>query len=162
MRMNRFLSLLILLGALLSVAAPASAQLYGWPYSSQPPSMNLRSRVTIANINAGYTLLPAIPGWKYRLVDATAIAYGGACAAVTSVDIKSTQATAAVALVTLAQANLTQSTVLSAGATGAAVLADGASFAPNDAGAAITIIKNGSDVTTCTGIDVILTYALER
>ena len=126
------------------------------------PALNQRIRSTIAEINAGKTLLPAIAGLKYRLIDATAIAYGGGtCGTVTTVDILATQSSG-VKLVALAQASLVQSAVLRAGGTGAAVLADGASFVPNDAGTAITIGKTGSSVDTCTGVDVILTYALEK
>ena len=120
-----------------------------------------RIRSTIAEINAGKTLLPALPGLKYRLIEAIAIAYGGAATAVTTVDVLGTQATAGVKLVAFAQANLTQSTVLRSGGTGAAVLADGASHAANDVNTAITVGKTGSNVATATGIDIILTYAIE-
>ena len=122
--------------------------------------LSKRVRATIAQINAGYTLLPAISGKGYRLVSAKAIAYGGAAGAVTTVDILGTQ-TSAVKLVAFAQANLTQSTVLKDGGTGAAVLADGASYAVCDDGEAITVGKTGSDVTTATGIDFILEYVIE-
>ncbi len=120
-----------------------------------------RIRCTIAEINAGKTLLPALPGLKYRLIEAIAIAYGGAATAVTTVDVLGTQATASVKLAAFAQASLTQSTVLRSGGTGAAVLADGASHAANDVNTAITVGKTGSNVATATGIDIILTYAIE-
>ena len=122
--------------------------------------LSKRIRTTIAQINAGYELLPAITGYGYRLVSAKAIAYGGAAGAVTTVDILGTQ-TSAVKLVAYAQANLTQSAVLTDGGTGAAVLADGASYVTCDAGTAITVGKTGSDVTTATGIDFILEYVIE-
>ncbi len=122
---------------------------------------HLRTRVTIANVNAGATLLPALAGYKYRLVDCWAIAYGGAVGAVTTVDILGTQSTSSVKLVAYAQASLTQSAVLKAGGTGAAVLADGASFTACDSGAAITIGITGSSATTATGIDVLLSYVIE-
>jgi hypothetical protein len=123
--------------------------------------LNQRHRVTTAEINAGHTLLAAVTGLKYRIIDCKAIAYGGAVGAVTSVDLKGTQGTSAVVLCAFAQANLTQSAVIAMGETGTTVLADGASYTQNDAATAITIIKNGSDVTTATGVDIILTYALE-
>jgi hypothetical protein len=122
---------------------------------------NLRTRVTIAQVNAGLTLVAAIPGYKLRLIDALMIAVGGAAAAVTTVDILGTQAAGGVKLVAAAQASLTQSTVLRAGGAGAAVLADGASFAQNDVNTPITIGKTGASVTTATAIDVILTFAIE-
>lgn len=119
-----------------------------------------RFRVTTANVNAGATLLPAVAGKKYRLVDCIAIAIGGSAATVDTVDIIGTVSTAR-KLVAFARAQLTQSTVLRPGITGAAVLADGASFTPNDANTAITIGKTGSNLATATHIDVIITYALE-
>ena len=94
------------------------------------------------------------------MVNCKAIAVGGAAAAVTTVDVLGTQTTSQ-KLVAFAQANLTQSTVLTAGGTGTTVLADGASFVANDAGTAVTVGKTGSDVTTATHIDVIFDYVLE-
>lgn len=122
---------------------------------------NKRSRFTIAQINAGAELLPAVAGYKYRLLSAKAIAYGGAVGATTTVDILGTQASLSVKLVAFAQASLTQSTVLAAGESGAAVLADGASFVSCDANTAITVGKTGSNLTTATGVDVIVDYVLE-
>lgn len=120
----------------------------------------LRARVTIANVNAGATLLAALPGYKYRMVACKAIAYGGAVGTLTTVDILGTQSSG-VKLVAFAQANLTQSTVLTAGGTGAAVLADGASFTACDANTAITIGKTGGTGDTATGVDVIFEYVIE-
>lgn len=119
----------------------------------------LQQRVTIAEINAGLTLLPAQPGLSYRLVDAFVIAVGGAVGAVTTVDILATLTTGR-KLVAFAQASLTQSTLLRAGASGATILANGASFTSNDANTAVTIGKTGSDVTTATHIDVTLFYTV--
>jgi hypothetical protein len=122
---------------------------------------HLRSRVAIADVNAGATLLPAVAGYKYRLIDAKAVAIGGAVGTLTTVDIKATQSTSVVKLVAYAQASLTQSTVLRDGAAGAAVLADGASYVQNDVNTAITIGKTGGTGDTATHVDVELTYALE-
>lgn len=123
---------------------------------------NIRTRFTIAQINAGATLLAAIPGHKYRMVSCTAIAYGGAAGAVTTVDVLGTQSASGVKLVAYAQASLTQSTVLKDGGSGATVLADGASYAACDANTAITVGKTGSSVTTATGVDVNFTYVIEK
>jgi len=122
---------------------------------------NLRSRCSIAEINAGKTLLAAVDGFKYRMVDCTAIAVGGSAATVTTVDILGTQSASGVKLVAFAQGNLTRSTVLKPGITGATVLADGASFVACDENTAITIGKTGSDVATATHVDVILSYVIE-
>lgn len=120
-----------------------------------------RHRVTIAEINGGHELLPAISGKSYRLVSCKAIAYGGAAGAVTTVDLLGTQSASGVKLVAFAQASLTQSAVLFDGGTGAAVLADGASYQACDANSAITVGKTGSDVTTATGVDFIVEYVIE-
>lgn len=122
---------------------------------------NQRFRKTVAEINAGTTLLPAVPGYKYRMTECLAIAYGGAAGAVTTVDVLGTQSTSSVKLAAFAQASLTQSAVLKAGGTGAAVLADGASYVACDANTAITVGKTGSDVTTATGVDIIISYVLD-
>lgn len=122
--------------------------------------LNVRKRFTIAEVNAGATLVAAVTGKSIRMVNCKAIAVGGAAAAVTTVDVLGTVSTSR-KLVAFAQANLTQSTVLTAGGTGAAVLADGASYTANDAGTGVTVGKTGSAVTTATHIDVIFDYVLE-
>lgn len=122
---------------------------------------NRRKRFTIAQINSGAELMPAVPGYKYRMLSAKAVAYGGAVGATTTVDILGTQGASSVKLVAFAQASLTQSTVLTAGVSGAAVLADGASFVACDAGTALTVGKTGSNLTTATGVDIILDYVIE-
>lgn len=122
---------------------------------------NLRTRFTLSQINAGAAFLPAVPGFKYRLVEAQAIAYGGALAAGTTLDLLGTQAGSSVKLVAFGQAALTQSAVVKSGGTGGVVLADGASHAQNDVNTAITIAKTGSSFTTATGADLIVSYVLE-
>lgn len=122
---------------------------------------NVRRRCTIAEVNAGVTLLSAIAGYKYRMTACKAISVGGAAAAVTTVDVLGTQSASGVKLVAYAQANLTQSTVLVDGGTGGTVLADGASYVACDANTAITVGKTGASVTTATHIDVIFSYAVE-
>ncbi len=129
-------------------------------YVSGGAILNKRQRFTIAEINAGATLLPAISGKSYRMVAAKAIAVGGAAGAVTTVDITGTVSTSR-KLVAFAQANLTQSAVVVDGGTGGTVLADGASYTANDSGTAILVSKTGSNVTTATHIDVIFDYVVE-
>jgi hypothetical protein len=119
-----------------------------------------RTRFTIAQVNAGATLVAAISGKSIRMVNCKAIAIGGAAGAVTTVDVTGTSSTSR-KLVAFAQASLTQSTVLTAGGTGAAVLADGASYTANDAGTAINVSKTGSSITTATHIDIIFDYVVE-
>jgi len=125
-------------------------------------SQNLRTRVTVAQLNAGITLLPAVPGFKYRLIDAKFIAVGGAATTGTSVALKGTRAAGAVNLVVVAIAALTQSARVKAGETNAVILADGASFTQLDVNTPITVITVGSPMTVLTNLDVDLTYALEE
>lgn len=122
---------------------------------------NVRIRVPIAGVNAGATILAAALGVKFRLTGIRAIAVGGAVGAVTTVDVLGTQATASVKLASFAQASLTQSALLSAGGSGAAILADGASFATNDSNTPITVNITGSAATTATNIDFLLSYCVE-
>lgn len=121
-----------------------------------------RFHVAIADVNAGLVLVPAVSNFAYRLVDAFAVAVGGAVAAVTTVDLIATLAASTRKLVAFAQASLTQSTLLRVGAAGAAILADGASFTINDVKTPLSIGKTGSDITTATFIDLELTFTAEK
>lgn len=129
-------------------------------YISIQTVQDARFHVAIADVNAGLTLLAALPSRKYQLLDAWAIAVGGAAATGTTVDILGTQSTSVVKLVSFAQASLTQSTLLRPGVSGVTILADGASFAIDDVNTAITIGKTGSNFTGATFIDVMLSYAI--
>lgn len=121
---------------------------------------NIRKRIAVAAVNAGATLLPAVTGCKWRMINAEAISIGGAAGAVTTVDILATLSTSR-KLVAFAQASLTQSTVLKDGGTGAAVLADGASYTANDVSTAITVGITGSAITVATHIDFKGQFQLE-
>jgi len=120
-----------------------------------------RFRVAIADIIAGYTILAALSGFKYRMIDCLAIAIGASAATVTTVDVLGTQSSG-VKLFAFAQAQLTQSTVLRPGVAGCAVLADGASFVACDDNTAITIGQTGSNIATATHVDFILQYAIDE
>lgn len=120
----------------------------------------VRRRCTIAEVNAGVTLLAALPGYKYRMVRAKAIAIGGNVGTLTTVDILGTLSSSR-KLVAFAQASLTRSTVLKDGASGAAVLADGASYTANDANTAITVGKTGGVGDTATHVDILFEYVVE-
>lgn len=127
-----------------------------------PEVLTTRVRVTLAQLNAGLTLLAAIPGLKYRLVDAKLIAVGGNATAGTSVNIRGTRAAGSVELLVVAIAALTRSAVVRAGAANAVVLADGASFTVLDVNTGVTIITVGAAMTVMTDIDVELQYVLEE
>jgi len=125
---------------------------------------NVRARVARADVNSGYTILPALAGYKYRIVDWSMIAIGGAAQTATSVDIVTTQAASAVRPAVVAVAALTQSAVVKPNSANCTVLADGASFVANDAGTAVTLSKQaaGSGLATATHIDILLTYTIEE
>lgn len=125
-----------------------------------PVAQTVRTRFTAAQINAGATLLAAVPGLKYRLVDAAFIAIGGNASGATTVDLLATQSTLSAKLVANAVAGLTQNTLLRAGATNSTILAAGASFVQNDANTALTVGKTGSDLATATHVDVLVTFEL--
>jgi hypothetical protein len=129
---------------------------------NQTAAQVARVRTTTANVNAGATLLPAVPGFKYRLQDLALIAIGGNAATATGVLVRGTQSSSVVSLLDAKVAGLTRSNYLRAGtATNGVILADGASFVANDVNTAITIIKDGSDLATATHIDALITYVLE-
>jgi len=121
---------------------------------------SIRHRVTTAEVNAGHTIVAAVPGQKFRVTGIRMIALEGDAETATSVDILATQSSASVRLFVVGVAGLTDSAVVTEDNANVAILADGASFAENDANTAITIgtQSGGSDLATCTGIDVILSY----
>lgn len=123
--------------------------------------LNQRTRVTTAQVNAGHTLLAAMSGYKYRVVDFTLIAIGGNAATATSVDLLATQSASGVTLAAAAVAALTRSTAVKPNTSNVTLIADGASFVANDANTAITIGKTGSNLATATNVDVILSYVIE-
>jgi hypothetical protein len=129
---------------------------------------NQRFRTSIANVNTGVTLLPAIAGYKYRLIDGYMVPVGGAVITCTAVVILGTQAAGSATLLSAAVAALTQSARVGPGYTNvanvsglASIIADGASFVQNDVNTAITIGKTGGTCATATNVDTVLTYAIE-
>lgn len=122
--------------------------------------ITIRTRTLIAAVNAGATLLPALVGFAYRIIDASMISVGGAAGATTTVDILGTLTTSR-KILSVAIAALTQSALVRAGAANATILADGASFTRNDVNTAITIGKTGASLTTSVSIDTIITYVIE-
>ncbi len=88
------------------------------PFNCDPGAVrSLRVRTTTANVNAGSTLLPAIAGRRYRLVDASMISIGGNAGGATAIRITGTQSASAVQLVSNTVGSLTQSTRVLAGVT---------------------------------------------
>jgi low affinity Fe/Cu permease len=121
-----------------------------------------RERFTVAQINAGATILNAVPGFKYRIIDMTMIAIGGAVTGATDVRVLGIQSAAQVALLTTLIAALTQNTLVRAGAANANILANGLSFVECDTNTPITVGKTGGNAATATHVDIILSYCLEK
>lgn len=126
-------------------------------------ALQKRQRCTTAEVNAGVTLLPAVAGYAYRIIDWTMIAIGGNAATATSVDIVGTRGAAEVRPAVVAVAALTRSAAVKPNSANVTLLADGASHTALDANTAVTVSKQsgGSNLATATHVDVIITYALE-
>jgi len=118
---------------------------------------NLTVDVTIAEINALHVLVATPVNRQFRLVNVTAIAYGGAVTGLTTLDLTCGANT----LVSYAQANLTQSLPLRIGDGGVTILADGASFTAQTADNDLIVTKTGGSAATATGVRFILEYALD-
>ena len=126
------------------------------------PMFHLRQRVLIADINAGLTILPAVPHYRYRLHSMAMIAIGGAVTGATDVRILGTQSAASAALMVAAIAGLTQNTKVVDGSAAGVILAGGASYDQMDINTAITVGKTGGAAATATSVDFILSYSLEH
>ncbi len=148
-------------GASLKIAGTAitasAAEINQLDALSDPVMFNQYHRVTVAEVNAGHTLLSVPTSKKFRLVDCTLIAIGGNAATATTVDVKCGSSI----LIAAAAGTLTRSAVVKPNSSNVTVLADGASFTAKTAGDDVTIIKAGDDLETATHIDVILSYVLE-
>lgn len=121
----------------------------------------LRIRATLAQINAGITLLPALPSVRWRLLDWKKIAIGGNATTATSINIAGTSGGSAVQLGVTAIAALTRSAIVRAGGSNAVVLADGASFVQMDVNTAITAVTVGTAMTVATAFDFFLDYVAD-
>lgn len=133
---------------------------------SHPIVRTVRARATAAQVNAagGYTLLSAIAGYTYRIVDMTMIAIGGNAATATSVDVVTTQSGLAARPFVVAVAALTEDTAVKPNSANVTVLAAGAAYLANDANTGVSLAKQsgGSNLATATHIDVILSYTIEE
>ena len=112
--------------------------------------------VTAAEINAASHTLVTVPaGRSFQLVDAKIMATGGSAATLTSLEL-----TGSADMVSWGQAALTQSTLLLMDNAGTTILADGASFTAQTAGTDVQLTKTGGDLTTATGVTVVVSYIL--
>ena len=121
-----------------------------------------RQNFTVAQATAVATILPAIPGLAYRMVDCRIIARGGDAATSTSIDITATRSAAAVILVSFATTTLDDDEIHYDGESSVGtILADGASYTALDVNTAITLTEVGDATTGATSFDVIISYCLQ-
>lgn len=124
--------------------------------------------VTLAEMNAGHTLLAARAGYKYRLVDAKMISIGGAMeatSAATGAAIYGTQSDTETALYTVLLAAGTENAVCTINTANTSVATAGAFYAANDANTAITckaVSAGDYDLITATSFTVVLSYTVEE
>lgn len=112
-----------------------------------------KQTITTTTLNTGaQTILAALTGYKYQLVDFSMTAIGGNAATATSVRINGTQGASTVRLVTVAVAALTQSTSVRPSSSNVTMLADGAWATPCDSGTAITVDVNNNNLATATSV----------
>lgn len=127
------------------------------------PTLNIRKRFTVAEVNAGATLVPAPGvGFKLRMIDYNMQAIGGAASGATDVRLLGTRAASSVALTIVTAGALTQSAPNKVGTANNTILADGASFTQLDANTPITIGKTGGTLATATHVDVVISYAADK
>lgn len=131
---------------------PAGSQVTG---ASGQGLVWARITATLAQINAGTTILPAIAGRKLYLQDVTAMP-NGAFAAGTAIVLE--DSVTGTDYISIAQAQATDNAVLKPGVTG---LTLGAAFGDGGAvGEGLAINKTGSDFTTATdlALNLVFTY----
>ena len=131
---------------------------------TESTALNIRTSTAAAAVihTASTTLLPAIAGYKYRIIDIAMISTVANAATATAVTISGTQGASVVALVSNTVGALTDSTKVLMGTTAnSSILADGASYTACDVNTAITIESTGAGLGGSTAIISIITYAIE-
>lgn len=115
----------------------------------------------LTTVGLAFTAMPALPGVRWRLIDAILIAIGGNATTSTSINIACAVSGVATELLVVAVAALTRSAVVRAGAANAVVLADGASFTQQDANTAMMAHSVGGTPTVATSFDFIVEYVAD-
>jgi len=118
---------------------------------------NITFDATLALINANAVVVSVPVNRRFRLIDAMAVAYGGAVTGLTLLEL----VCGATVLVSYAQTNLTENTLLKFGDTGVTLLAAGASFSAQTADVDLQVTRTVADAETATGVRFIITYALD-
>ncbi len=118
-------------------------------------TFTVQMEVSLAELNAGKTIVAAVPGSQIVVTDFNFV-MDGAFAALTSAELEDSSAT--VNVCSLAQAQMTDDAILFKGATGVTPgvgMAEGLTVSE-----ALVITKTGSDATTATKLTVTVTYLL--
>lgn len=117
--------------------------------------LSAQVEVTLAELNAGKTIITGVSGKSIVVLDFNVVC-DGAFAALTSAELEDESAT--VNVCSIAQAQMTDDAVLFKGATGVTPGVGLAEALTEDEGLVIT--KTGSDATTATKLTVAVTYML--
>lgn len=116
-------------------------------------------RITLAELNAGYTLVSAVTGKSIKVVNYYLRIIGGAATAATDVRIQDNNGTPVV-VVTAAVAALTENAEVNGRETIANVTKGAGWMSALTASKALQIVKTGSAMTTLTHVDVIVEYQI--
>lgn len=117
--------------------------------------------VTLAELNAGATVLPGRTGFSYAVTGFTVVARGGNAAAATAVTLSTTDSAPAL-IATIPIALLEEDQGATQGSdNGTADVTLGPSFGiEGTVGKGVTVEKTGSAMTTATGFDVVVNYVI--
>ena len=146
-----------------------SAQGQTVAFPSDSPVFCKYKRCTLAEVKAGVTILSGVPGYKIRIVQAGFTAIGGAGTGADGIKLLGTVAGSSTALVTVLAAGLVENVYHQIGFTNEtpalwlAPAAAGVTFAGCDVGTAVTLEDYGaSALATCTHVDVVIQYCLDK
>ncbi len=114
---------------------------------------------TLAEINAGKTLIAGVPGQQIRVIGGYMRVNGGALAALTALELQESDGTPVIVSWAVAQLADASRWELRSVITGQTI---GAGFnAALAVGNGVKLVKTGSDATTATGVEYILDYVIE-
>lgn len=120
---------------------------------------SVSASLTLAQVNAGTIILPAVANQTYKVQHVSIQAIGGAAAACTLVEVADTAASPVVAMSSTV-AGLTQNTRVTEAS--AATIAVTSAFAPTalTAGKGIQVLSTGSACTTATSFNVVVFFTI--
>lgn len=136
--------------------------------AAKTATVNLKSQkvrvatinLTLAQVNAGYELLPAIPGRRYQIID-WYFKMNGAFTGLTAFVMRD-QASSPNTIVSIAQADMTDNAVFRRGGLGTQTITD-ANAAPSNLGVGlgVDLVKTGSDAAGGTAVETVVWYIIQ-